>query len=98
MIQEEFPASDWNIYIFHFSDGDNWGGGDTQICFKVLDEVLFPSINLFCYGQVASPYGSGAFINDLKGRYENQDNLVLSEIGSREEIYDSIKTFLGKGR
>lgn len=98
MIVEEFPPSEWNIYLFHFSDGDNWGGGDTQICFKIMQENLLPVLNLFCYGQVASPYGSGAFINDLRSAFNNADNLVLSEIASKEEIYESIRTFLGKGK
>jgi len=98
MIDEHFPAVEWNIYVFHFSDGDNWGGGDTQICLKVLQEKLLPEVNLFCYGQVASPYGSGAFIKDLRSNFEEVENLVLSEINGREEIYDSIKAFLGKGK
>jgi sporulation protein YhbH len=98
LIDEHYPPSEWNIYVFHFSDGDNWGGGDTQICLKVLQEKLLPEINLFCYGQVASPYGSGAFIKDLRVNFEEAENLVLSEINNREEIYDSIKAFLGKGK
>ncbi len=98
IVAEECPPSEWNVYIFHFSDGDNWGGGDTQVCIKLLSETLVPAVNLFCYGQVASPYGSGAFINDLSGAFKEADNVVLAEIASREEIYDSIKQFLGKGR
>ncbi len=98
MIAEEFSPDDWNIYLFHFSDGDNWGGGDTQQCFALMEEMLLPIVNLFCYGQVASPYGSGAFITDLASHFEGRDNLILSEINSKEEIYDSIRVFLGKGR
>ena len=98
LLDEHYPSDEWNIYVFHFSDGDNWGGGDTQICLKVLQEKLLAEVNLFCYGQVASPYGSGAFIKDLKANFEEADNLVLSEINGREEIYDSIKAFLGKGK
>lgn len=98
ILQEELPPSEWNIYIFHFSDGDNWGGGDTDRCLEILQTDLLPNLNLFCYGQVASPYGSGAFINDLAKAFEAEDNVVLSEINSREEIYNSIKQFLGKGR
>lgn len=98
LIDEHYPPDEWNIYVFHFSDGDNWGGGDTQICLKTLDEKLLPEVNLFCYGQVASPYGSGAFIKDLRSNFEEVENLVLSEINSRDEIYDSIKAFLGKGK
>jgi sporulation protein YhbH len=98
LLAENFHPDEWNIYVFHFSDGDNWGGGDTQICLKLLEEELLPDVNLFAYGQVASPYGSGAFIKDLKSNFEEADNLVLSEINNRDEIYDSIKAFLGKGK
>jgi uncharacterized sporulation protein YeaH/YhbH (DUF444 family) len=98
MIHEELSPHDWNIYVFHFSDGDNWGGGDTELCLDILRKDLLPAVNLFCYGQVASPYGSGAFINDLAKSFADEENLVLSEINSREEIYKSIKDFLGKGK
>ena len=54
--------------------------------------------NLFCYGQVESPYGSGDFIRELRRIEDEFENLILSEIDSKEAIYDSIRTFLGKGR
>jgi len=98
MLDEEFPVQEWNVYVFHFSDGDNWGGGDTQLCVGLLRDKILPAANLFGYGQVASPYGSGAFINDLAGQFSGADNVVLAEIAGREEIYSSIKQFLGKGR
>lgn len=97
IIGREFPPAEWNIYIFQFSDGDNWGE-DSQHCTKYLAEHLLPVCNLFCYGQVRSPYGSGEFIKDLRKITNAHENLVLSEIDSRDAIYDSIKTFLGKGR
>ncbi|GIW70907.1 MAG: hypothetical protein KatS3mg102_0449 [Planctomycetota bacterium] len=98
IIDERFPPADWNVYLFHFSDGDNWGGDDTRRCLRLLAEELLPKANLFCYGQVRSAYGSGQFIKDLRGRFRNEDKVVLSEIDSRDEIYDSIKAFLGKGK
>ena len=30
IIDERYSPEEWNIYPFHFSDGDNWGDGDTQ--------------------------------------------------------------------
>ncbi len=99
IIQEHYPPDEWNIYPFHFSDGDNWGGGDTQKCIALLEEELLPVVNLFCYGQVESYYGSGEFIRDLRDHFgSDHEVLVLSEIEGRDGIYDSIKTFLGKGR
>jgi uncharacterized protein len=99
MIDEEYPASEWNIYPFHFSDGDNWSVDDTGLCIKLLREQLLPACNMFCYGQVESPYGSGQFLKDLKDHFsEKEDALITSEIKGREAIVDSIKTFLGKGK
>ena len=98
--REEFPTDDWNIYVFHFSDGDNWSVDDTGACLEMLQDDILPEVNLFAYGQVESPYGSGQFIKDLRERFGDGDqveNLVTSEIKDKDGIYDSIKDFLGKG-
>jgi uncharacterized protein len=97
IIERDFPPSDWNIYCFQFSDGDNWGE-DNADCIGVLTEHLLPICNLYCYGQVESPYGSGDFIRELQRIQDDWDNLVLSEIEGKDAIYDSIKQFLGTGR
>jgi hypothetical protein len=98
IIEKSFPPSEWNIYGFQFSDGDNWGE-DNQQSLSLLRERILPHVNLFCYGQVDSPYGSGEYIRSLQGTFgENHETLVLSEIEDKEAILDSIKLFLGKGK
>ena len=97
VIQRDFPIAEWNLYLFQFSDGDNWGE-DNRECLSVLTEHLLPAANLFCYGQVDSPYGSGDFIRELVRLQPDHDNLVTSEIESKDGIHASIKTFLGSGR
>ena len=97
IIAEHYSPAEWNIYCFQFSDGDNWGE-DNKTCLEMLIQDLLPVCNLFCYGQVESPYGSGEFIRELKRIHDTFDNLVLSEIADKEGIYDSIKAFLGKGK
>ena len=64
------------------------------------DDALLPQVNLFCYGQVESPYGSGEFIRSLEqGVYDGRRKTGRSpEIENKEAIYDSIKRFLGKGK
>jgi uncharacterized protein len=99
MIDQEYPPDEWNIYPFHFSDGDNWGGGDTEKALRLLDEELLPKSNIFCYGQVESYYGSGEFLHELRKHYGPQhETVILSQIAGRDGILDSIKTFLGKGK
>lgn len=98
MIAEEYPVNEWNIYPFHFSDGDNWSGEDTRFCVKLLKEYFLPNVNMFGYGQVESKYGSGQFLKDLEKHFQDDDRLVVSKIESKDKIIRSIKDFLGKGR
>jgi sporulation protein YhbH len=98
LIERQFPASDWNIYCFQFSDGDNWGE-DNKESLRMLGDDILPLCNLFCYGQVESPYGSGDYIQSLRARFgDNHETLILSEIENEDDIYNSIKAFLGTGR
>ncbi|RKH02760.1 DUF444 family protein [Corallococcus praedator] len=98
IIQADYPKSAWNIYPFHFSDGDNWSADDTRQCIEMLRNDILPQVNQFAYGQVESPYGSGQFIKDLREAVGDTNNVSLSEIADKDAIYASIKDFLGKGR
>jgi uncharacterized protein len=97
LIEEQFPVSEWNLYCFQFSDGDNWGE-DNEEAFRTLGERLLPVVNLFCYGQVESPYGSGEFLGHLQSHFGDRESLLVSEIEDKDAVYESIKIFLGKGR
>ena len=66
---------------------------------QLLDEKLVARSNLYCYGQVESPYGSGEYIRSLESEFgANHETLILSEIPDRDGIYDSIRLFLGTGK
>ena len=98
MIQNDYPPNEWNIYPFHFSDGDNWSSDDTKLCIKMLQEYFLPNVNMFGYGQVESKYGSGQFLKDLEKVFPSDEKLIISRIEGRERILPSIKEFLGRGR
>ena len=98
LLDRDFAPAEWNIYFFQFSDGDNWGEDNSQ-SLDLLRHRLLPNGNLFCYGQVESPYGSGEYIRSLEHEFgASHENLILSEIQDKEAIYDSIKLFLGTGK
>lgn len=98
MIENDYPTSEWNIYPFHFSDGDNWSAEDTLTCVDILRSRIIPASNVFCYGQVDSPYGSGQFIKDLRAHFGGNESVIVSEIANRDRIVESIRDFLGKGK
>jgi uncharacterized protein len=98
LIDQHYPPMEWNIYPFHFSDGDNWSMDDTLTCIELLKKDVLPHVNMFAYGQVESPYGSGQFIKDLREHFAVDERVVVSEIRDRDAIVGSIKEFLGKGK
>jgi hypothetical protein len=98
IVRKDYGGDEWNVYPFHFSDGDNWGSEDTRRCAEILEEELFPRANVFCYGQVKSAYGSGQFKVDVDNELGDDERVLTSEIPDREGILPSIRTFLGTGR
>lgn len=97
VIDERFSPSEWNVYGFHFSDGDNWSD-DNDKCLDILESSLLPKLNQFAYGQVTSYWGSGQFMGELRDRCEENEAVVTAEIGDRDAILKAIKSFLSKGR
>jgi uncharacterized sporulation protein YeaH/YhbH (DUF444 family) len=99
MMENEYPFAEYNVYPFHFSDGDNWGDSDDAVAVSLLESKIIPNSNLFCYGQVNS--GTGNFLKVLESSFlgtSQKDKVILSEINNRNEILPSIKKFLGTGK
>jgi uncharacterized sporulation protein YeaH/YhbH (DUF444 family) len=103
IVEREYPAESWNVYAFHFSDGDNWMADTKRACEAV--QQMLPRLNLFGYGQVRS-YTTGQFLAALRDFCEGlpeatyadgTPRLVTSVISDRDAILNSIREFLGKG-
>lgn len=104
LLKANYDPSEWNIYLFHFSDGDNSSEADNRLCVKILDQVLIPKCNMFGYCQVTSAYGSGSFLNVLREAFprgvpdEDGPRLITSKVDSRDDIYESLRSFFKAGR
>lgn len=100
VIAERFPPRDWNIYPFHFSDGDNYYS-DNDEAVRLADELI-STCNLFGYGEIgeegASSYrrSSGALLSIFKDRLKDQDRFVGVRIDDKEDVYPALKEFFGK--
>ncbi|MFT7670635.1 MAG: uncharacterized sporulation protein YeaH/YhbH (DUF444 family) [Planctomycetota bacterium] len=97
-VREKYRPEEWNIYPFHYSDGDNWSARDTERCIGLLRDEILPRVNQFCYGQVKSAYGSGQFIKDLNGAFDGEEAMITSAVEDRDGIPHAIKAFLGGER
>jgi uncharacterized protein len=104
LLKAHYDPAEWNIYLFHFSDGDNSSEADNRLCVKILDQMLLPNCNMFGYCQVTSAYGSGSFLNVLREAFprgvpdEEGPKLITTKVDSRDDIYESLRAFFKAGR
>ena len=98
IIDQRYSPKEWNIYVFHFSDGENWIGDTENYCVPLLRDELLPKCNLFGYGQITlGRRSAGLHLQKLQEHLAEDERLVCSVISGREDILSSIKEFLGKG-
>jgi sporulation protein YhbH len=92
IIDIRYPPSQYNIYPFHFSDGDNLTS-DNERCVKLIHELV-ERCNMFGYGEVNQYNRSST----LMSAYRNIQNPKFLHCVIREkgEVYKALKTFFSK--
>ncbi len=108
-IRERHPAGRWNVYLFHFSDGENLPSDNPRVGELVRELVAI--CRMVGYGEVQ--YSGWAGFYQSQGRGEKRPpkptsalhaelakcdapNLVLAAIDHKSEIYATLKRFLSK--
>ncbi len=100
IIAERFPPSDWNVYTFHFSDGDNYYS-DNEDAVKMADKLI-ETCNLFGYGEIGEEgmatyrRSSGALLSIFNDRLKNKERFIGVRIDDKEDVYPALKEFFGK--
>jgi sporulation protein YhbH len=94
IIEQRYNPSIWNIYAFHFSDGDNWGAVDNQRCLELVKGILARA-NAFGYGEIQQH--SRGSPTTLMSAFEplTDPHFVRVKIGAKEEVYPALRTFFG---
>lgn len=97
ILRKRFPPETVNTYVFHFSDGETFGGEDDKDAKGYLEKDLLPKVNLFCYAEV----GEKSYFEDKKfsEKVENLskvfDNYLISQLKNKEGIFQTLIDFLG---
>jgi hypothetical protein len=100
IINQRYRPSDWNVYPFHFSDGDNYYS-DNEEAVRLADQLI-STCNLFGYGEIgeegASSYrrSSGALLSIFNDRLKGKERFVGVRIDDKEDVYPALKQFFGK--
>jgi len=92
LIQEKYQPSRYNIYPFHFSDGDNLTS-DNARCVKLVNEIM-KVCNMFGYGEV-NQYNRHS---TLMSAYKNIDNPKFRYyiLKQKADVFHAMKTFFKK--
>lgn len=91
IIQSRFPPEDWNIYPFHFSDGDNlpW---DNDLCVKMVKELM-DRCNIFGYGEIREGYrGSSSTLMSAFSKLDDPKFISVT-IKDKSAVYPALKKF-----
>ncbi|MFC0300310.1 sporulation protein YhbH [Virgibacillus soli] len=90
LIDEDYPPSRYNIYPFHFSDGENFYS-DNRESARLVKEIMDVS-NMFGYGEVST---YNRYTSTLMRAFEGFDDpkfryYILKE---KSDVYEAMKTF-----
>lgn len=101
-ITYKFQPNQWNIYVFYFSDGENWMEDNSKSVDLIKE--LMPSTNLIGIGQILYHSYSAqenSFLQTIQNGVEVDDNILrlfnYTKYGEDQEL-QMIKKFLGKNR
>lgn len=97
LIQTKYPLDQWNVYVFHYTDGDTFGDTDNNDAAGILKELLDQGLNMFGYVQTEGTASS--FESTLKRLFGEKNRYVRrAKLNSEspDEYKKAITQLLGK--
>ncbi|MRX74044.1 sporulation protein YhbH [Bacillus lacus] len=92
VIDEKYHPSRYNIYPFHFSDGDNLTS-DNARCVKLVNELMKVS-NMFGYGEVNQYNRHSTLMSAYKSI--NNENFRYFILKQKSDVFHAMKSFFKK--
>ncbi|MEW8978525.1 MAG: sporulation protein YhbH [Symbiobacterium sp.] len=94
IIRERYDPERWNIYPFHFSDGDNWSDNDNRVCVELVHKLLEVS-NLFGYGEIRE----GGYTSSLMSAFSaiKDPRFVIVTITEKRDVYPALQKWFSRG-
>jgi sporulation protein YhbH len=92
IIDKRYPSNQFNIYPFHFSDGDNLTS-DNERCVKLVAELM-KRCNMFGYGEVNQYNRHSTLMSAYK--HINDQSFRHCIIREKGEVYKALTTFFKK--
>lgn len=99
MQKDFYPEADWNVYVLHASDGDNWQL-DNNECFTAISELCKVAA-MVGYLEIKDPNrwagGWSTLLDDLGAkRKELGEEFLLMHVKDESDIWPALKYFFAK--
>jgi uncharacterized protein len=91
IIAERYPPDAWNIYPFHFSDGDNMFS-DNRRCVELVTQMI-RTCNLFGYGQIKQGWYPAGTLMSVYTQEIDDDKFIGVTIEEKEDVYPALQRF-----
>ena len=92
LIGQRFPPQDYNIYVFHFSDGDNLVA-DNELCVRLVLRLLEVA-SMVGYAEIEGSYRSASSLRNAFKRIQHP-RFVSVLIRDKTEVYQALRAFFG---
>ena len=93
IIEKRYSPQDYNVYAFHFSDGDNLAS-DNENCISLINKLL-QVCNMVGYGEIEGPYYYSGTLRTAFKRIRNPNFTVVS-IKGKSGVYPALKKFFSQ--
>lgn len=94
IVQQRYPANQWNIYAAQASDGDNWAD-DSPKCGKLLNDKILNYSRYFSYIEITNRSHQTLW-QEYQGLTERHDNFAIQNIKQASDIYPIFREFFKK--
>jgi uncharacterized protein len=92
VVRARYDPAAWNVYPFHFSDGDNWGDTDNRRCLELVHQLLALS-SAVGYGEIRQ--GPNRSTSTLMATFAQiaDPKLIRVEIRDKKDVYPALRRF-----
>lgn len=92
IIDDRYPSFKYNIYPFHFSDGDNLTSDNEKSIYYV--KKLLNESNMFCYGEINQFKKETTLMNVYKNIKDEKFQCAI--IRDKSQVYQTLKAFFSR--
>lgn len=110
IVRDEYPVSDWNVYVAQCTDGDSFGD-DNQECRKIIIDELQKRVQYYAYVQIESQFGSmypfaaPNYIPPVSGAWplfeqlaEEFDNVECRKVSDQNQVWSVFSSLFQRKR